>query len=210
MSPNVIRGETMRELLRRVALLLVAGFLFGLAPSGPAQTGKDTPPKDVKDGKDTKDTKDKAGKEVPRDKTININLDHILHGGINRNGDLVGMHHYPSAPKEMEIDGKKCKVEFYFQNKGGPEEVTTARIKCTDPTTKMVLAEKFSTLYPAGWSKEQIERAIREAFQDARDDNAIDRDGKWGGTCGAGFRIEGYLSPNQKTITTAFPIYKKK
>ena len=27
---------------------------------------------------------------------------------------------------------------------------------------------------------------------------------------GAWFRIEGYLSANKKTITTAFPIYKKK
>jgi hypothetical protein len=149
-------------------------------------------------------------KDGPRDTRININLDHIFQGGINRNGDLVGIHHYPSAPKEMEVNGKKCKVEFFFQNKGGPTEVTTARIQVRDPETKKIVGEKFSTLYPAGWTKQQIEQAIREAYHDAKESNDIDNNGKWGGKCGAGFRIEGYLSPNNRTITTAFPIYKKK
>jgi hypothetical protein len=213
-SPDLPRTEVsaMRDFLRRGAvLLLVAGLLVGLSLSGPAQTTKDAPAKDSKDSKDKKDApKDKGGKEVPRDKTVNINLEHIFEGGINKNGDLVGMHHYPSAPKELVVDGIKGKVEFFFQNKGGPDEVTTARIEVRDPQTKKVLVQKFSTLYPAGWSKEQVEKAIREAFQDAKDDNGIEADGKWGGVCGAGFRIEGYLSPNKRTITTAFPIYKKK
>ena len=211
------------------SLLLLIGLTFGLILSGPlgGQTkDKDTPVKDsVKDKKDApkdkatpkdkdapkdKTEKDKGGKETPRDKAVNINLDHIFNGGINRNGDLVGIHHYPSAPKEMEVEGKKCKVEFFFQNKGGPEEVTTARVQCRDPESRKILAEKFSTLFPAGWTREQIEKAIREAIYDAREEDGIEPDGKWGGTCGAGFRIEGYLAPNKKTITTAFPIYKKK
>lgn len=196
----------MVQLLRRGGLLLLlAGLLLGLGAAGSAQVAKDAPPKDKKET-----PKDKGGKEVPRDKMVNINLDHIFQGGINRQGNLVGIHHYPSAPKEMEVEGKKCKVEFFFQNKGGPQEVTTARVQCRDPQTKMILAEKFSTLYPAAWTKEQIEKAIREAFFDAKENKGIDSDGKWGGTCGAGFRIEGYLSSNNKTITTAFPIYKKK
>ncbi len=184
----------MRDLFRRIALpVLLLGLTLGLALSGSAQTSK----------------KDQ-GKDAPRDTKINVDLDHILRGGLNRNGDLYGMHHYPSAPREMEVDGKKCKVEFAFQNKGGPQDVTTARISVRDPETRKVLREKFSTLYPAGWSKAQIETAIREAYQYARDNGGVEADGKWGGKCAAGFRIEGYVTRDKRKIITAFPIYKRK
>ena len=51
---------------------------------------------------------------------------------------------------------------------------------------------------------------IREAYQDAKDSNGVEPDGKWGGQCAAGFRIEGYVTRDKKTIITAFPIYQKK
>lgn len=184
--------------LRRIAVLLLAGLV--LCSAGPA-SGQ---------GKDKAGAKDDKGKDVPRDNKVNVDLDHIFKGGINRNGDLYGIHHYPSAPKEMTVDGKKCKVEFFFQDKGGPKEVTTARIEVRDVETKEVLRKKFSTLYPAGWSKDEVEKAVREAYQHAQDKDNVEDDGKWGGQCGAGFRIEGYVTRDKKTIITAFPIFMRK
>ena len=141
-------------------------------------------------------------------KPIPIHIEHIFDGGINRQGELVGVHHLPSAPKEMEVDGKLCKLEIAQTSPGGKEDVVTAHIILRDPVTKKIVREKASTLFPAAWSKEQIEKAIREAYADAKANGGVEKDGRWGGEAG-GVRIEGYLTCDGGAIATAFPIYVK-
>ena len=149
-----------------------------------------------------------AGAVAQEAKAIRIDLDHIFSGRINRQGELVGIHHQPSAPKEMKVGDVVCKVEFVHTSPGGAKDVVTARVLLRDPATKKVLKEKSSTLFPAAWGKNDIEKAIREAFADAKSNNKVDKDGRWTGR-GRGVRIDGYLSRDGKAIATAFPVYQK-
>jgi hypothetical protein len=142
----------------------------------------------------------------PRKDPVRIDLDHILKGTINRSGQIVGVHHQPSAPKQMKFNGVWCDLEFYFTSKGGREDVRTARVRLRDPKSKQVVAEKFSTLYPSAWARGDIEKAIREAYADALARGGVEKEGRWGGKTRAGVRIEGYLTRDRKAIATAFPV----
>lgn len=139
--------------------------------------------------------------------SITIDLEHILRGGINRRGELVGLHHQPSAPETMKFEGKACELWFVYTSPGTADEVRTARVELRDPKSQRVLIEKFSTLYPKSWTEKQVEAAIREAYADAVQRKAIDSDGRWEGKTKAGMRIDGYMSANGKSIATAFPVY---
>jgi hypothetical protein len=139
---------------------------------------------------------------------IEIDLDHILKGGINRRGELVGLHHEPSAPKSMRVDGTLCFVEFLTTSPGGPNDVRQARVILRDPNTKRVVREKFSTLFPKAWKVADIEQAIREAYADAQKRDTIDDRGRWQGRTAKGLRIDGYLNYDGDAIATAFPVYQ--
>jgi len=138
---------------------------------------------------------------------IPIRLDHILNGGINRRGDLVGIHHLPSAPKQMRIDGILCQVEIKQTSPGGENDVVTAKILLVEPSTGKIVREKFSTLFPAAWNKTDIEQAIREAYAYAKSHDGTDRDGGFHGRS-RGIRIDGYLTREKGAIATAFPVYQ--
>lgn len=103
---------------------------------------------------------------------VAIDMDHILVGRVNRRGELVGLHHKPSAPATMRAQGVVCQVEFEKTSRGGPGEVVTARVLLRDPKSGRIVLQKNSTLYPAEWSSAQIEAAIREAFAEAQDRGA--------------------------------------
>lgn len=140
------------------------------------------------------------------DREIRLDLEHILQGQINRQGKLVGLHHVPSAPREIKIGNRVCLVEIKQTSPGGPNDVVSVRIVLRDKETREFVQEKASTCYPSAWTRVQIEKAIREAFADARKRGEIDEDTRWGGRSADGHRIEGYLSRDRKEITTAFPI----
>ena len=148
-----------------------------------------------------------AQDRAPDPKSISIDLDHILRGGINRRGELVGLHHQPSAPESMTYQNKSCELWFMYSSDGGPNDVRTARVELRDPKTQKVLLEKFSTLYPKAWTEPQIEAAIREAFADALDRKQVDSDGRWEGRTKSGIRIDGFLSSDRSSISSAFPVY---
>lgn len=149
-----------------------------------------------------------AQDRAPRSDTrIAIDLDHILEGGINRRGDLVGMHHEPSAPKTIRVDGELCFVEFRYTSPGGEDDVRTAEVRLLDPKSKRVVREKFSTCFPVSWNPEAIERAIREAYADAERNRRIQDNGNWEGRTSRGVRIGGYLTRDGDAIATAYPIY---
>lgn len=144
------------------------------------------------------------------DRSIPIDMGHILHGRINRDGELVGVHHAPSAPKTMNYEGSDCDLEIKQTSPGGEEDVVTARIYLRDPQTKQIVAEKNSTLFPAAWKESQIEAAIREAYAQAVKNGDIEDNGRWTGRTKSGIRIDGYLSRDNKRIATAFPVYVRK
>lgn len=136
-----------------------------------------------------------------------IDLDHILEGGVNRRGELVGLHHRPSAPRAIEFNEVEHDVYFRYTSPGEDDEVRTARVESRDPESGRAALSKFSTCYPESWTAEEIEAAIREAHDDAKARKKVDREGKWEGKTKAGVRIDGYLSRDGKWISTAFPVY---
>jgi hypothetical protein len=140
-----------------------------------------------------------------RDQPVPLRVEHIFKGSINYRGELVGMHHIPSAPREMRVDGQVCKVEFVQTSVGGPKDVVTARVKLVDPATGKVVREKFSTLFPSDWTRAEIEEAIRAAYADAQSHNGVDRDGRFHGHA-HGIRIDGYMTRDGQAIATAFPV----
>jgi hypothetical protein len=142
----------------------------------------------------------------PDPKSVSIDLEHVLRGGINRRGELVGLHHQPSAPESLKFEGKLCELWFLYTSPGGPDDVRTARVELRDPKSQRVLVEKFSTLYPKAWSEKQIEAAIREAYADACDRRQVGSDGRWEGRTKKGVRIDGFMTGDGKAIATAFPV----
>lgn len=138
-------------------------------------------------------------------KPISLHLDHIFHGGINHRGELVGLHHIPSAPREMRVDGQMCKVQWVQTSLGGPKDVVTARVMLRDPVTNRVVREKFSTLFPSDWTRPDIEDAIRAAYADAKLHDGVDREGGFRGHA-RGIRIDGYLTRDGQAIATAYPV----
>jgi hypothetical protein len=149
-----------------------------------------------------------AQDRAPRaDTRIAIDLDHILSGEINRRGELVGLHHEPSAPKTIRVDGDLCFVEFRYTSPGDDDDVRTAEVRLIDPDSRRVVREKFSTCFPVAWDAARIEQAIREAFADARSRRGIEDNGRWEGRTAAGVRIGGYLTRDGDAIATAYPVY---
>ncbi len=203
-----------RALLRNLVILLAAlgvplgaGLLAGQAPgSRPGPDSRQSPPAGRESGQAQKPNRSKPPGSKPEDR-IDIDLDHILLGGVNRRGDLVGLHHLPSAPRRMKAQGKLCDVYFEYTSPGGSKDVRQARAQLIDPRSDEVVLEKFSTLYPESWTADEIEAAIREAYGDAKSRDAINQDGRWQGK-GKGIRIDGYLSSDGRKISTAFPVYQ--
>lgn len=148
-----------------------------------------------------------GGPSHPSPDKVEINLDHILEGRVNYRGDLVGVHHAPSAPARMRVEGVECDLEIERTSEGGEKDVRTARVRLRDPATGEVKAEKFSTLYPDAWTAEEIETAIREAYGDALKRKTVDRSGRWEGRTKSGVRIDGFMTRNGRAIASAFPVY---
>jgi hypothetical protein len=180
-----------------VGLLLLLGLAAWLAYAGAQQT-RTAPPR----------TGDPLG-YAPASKTppIRIDLDHILEGRVNSQGQLVGVHHAPSAPKTMRVDGQDCRVRIEWTSPGTDNDIRTARVVLLDPRDGRVVREKSSTLYPSAWPASRIEAAIREAYADAVAQDRVDRNGRWEGRTRQGERIGGYLSYDGRFIATAFPYY---
>jgi hypothetical protein len=138
---------------------------------------------------------------------IAIRSDHIFRGAINRRGDIVGVHHLPSAPKQLRVDGRLCDLEIRKTSPGGDKDVVTAKVILRDPATGKIVREKFSTLFPSAWDKDDILGAIRDAYSYALRHGGVDRDGKFHGRA-RGITIDGYLSEDRDAIATAFPVFQ--
>jgi hypothetical protein len=143
----------------------------------------------------------------PDPDSVQIDMAHILRGRVNRQGDLVGMHHVPSAPKSVSVRGRPANVQFARTSPGGRNDVRTVRVQLIDPQTGKLVSEKSSTVYPDTWTAADIENAIREAYAYARSHRRIDSRGRWQGQTRNGIRIDGYMTFDGRGIATAFPVY---
>ena len=191
------------SLLRRVLLvaMLAAGFAGALiAQERVRPLDKYVKPADKGDRSD-------RGKPDKKDTAIPLHIDHIFNGGINRRGDIVGVHHLPSAPKQMRVEGKMCDLEIKQTSPGGEKDVVTAKVILRDPASGKVVREKFSTLFPSAWTKADIEQAIRESYSYAKEHGGVDHNGEFHGRA-RGIKIDGYLTERGDAIATAFPVFQ--
>ncbi|GLQ07340.1 EndoU domain-containing protein [Sneathiella chinensis] len=125
-----------------------------------------------------------------------LNLKHILDGEISRSGKPTGFHHRAGG---RDTDTKRLKQRLSGPNKAG---VYTAIVEIYDPDTGH-WKQKFSSLFPDRFNRDQLVGAILNAYQQ---DSLPDRR-KWRGPSGHGFQIEGYLLPDGRIIT-AYPLYR--
>ncbi|MFT5893736.1 MAG: hypothetical protein ACI8VW_000602 [bacterium] len=134
-----------------------------------------------------------ASGEKWSDTNPNVNQWHIFDGEINRSGKPVGFHSRPSGK-----DPEKARVKSIRDapNKSG---VYTASIEIRDGN---LWKEKFSSFFPDSMSKDDVLRAVLNAYKNSNDPEAQ----PFEGPSGLGFSIQGYTS-NKGGINTAFPIY---
>ena len=125
-----------------------------------------------------------------------INLGHIFEGAINRRGKPTGFHSRPQGkdPKHARL----VKILSPANQSG----VYTARVAIYDPGQKK-WKEKFSTLFPDSFSRDQVVETILYAWQHRRPGKGS----KWEGASGKGFVIQGYLN-KRGNINTAYPVYR--
>lgn len=123
----------------------------------------------------------------------NVNQWHIFDGEINRSGKPVGFHSRPSGK-----DPEKARVRSIRDapNRSG---VYTASIEIRDGNQ---WKEKFSSFFPDSMSKDDVLKAVLNAYKNSNDPKAQ----PFEGPSGLGFRIQGYTS-NKGGINTAFPIF---
>ncbi len=122
-----------------------------------------------------------------------INLWHVFEGEINRSGKPVGFHSRPNGqdPANSRVVSVRDKP-----NRAG---VYTATIEIRDGNQ---WKNKFSSFFPDSMSKDDVTKAVLNAYNDSRDKNAQ----PFEGPSGLGFTIQGYTS-NRGGINTAFPVY---
>jgi hypothetical protein len=123
----------------------------------------------------------------------NLNLWHVFEGEINRGGKPVGFHARPGG-----IDPANARL-LSVRDKPNRLGVYTATISIRDGEQ---WKEKFSSFFPDAMSKDDIVKAVLNAYKNSGDRNAQ----PWDGPSGLGFRIQGYTS-SRGGINTAFPVF---
>lgn len=124
-----------------------------------------------------------------------VNETHVFEGQINKKGRPVGFH---SRPSGRDPRNARLVAVLRRPNRAGVYE---ARVEIRDPRSGHWL-EKRSTLYPDAMSRDEVIRAILNAYRQ-RTTGGSER---FRGPSGRGFTIEGYLLRGD--INTAYPIYQ--
>jgi hypothetical protein len=127
-----------------------------------------------------------------------VNETHVFEGQINKKGRPVGFHSRPGGhdPRNARL------VEVLRRpNRAGVYE---ARVEIRDPRSGPSgrWLDKRSTLYPDAMSRDEVIRAILNAYRQRTTGGSE----KFRGPSGRGFTIEGYLLRGD--INTAYPIYQ--
>ncbi len=126
-----------------------------------------------------------------------INLGHIFEGAINRRGKPTGFHSRPAGKDPQHARLVKL---LSPANQSG---VYTARVAIYDAREQR-WKEKFSTLFPDSFSRQQVIETVLYAWQHRR----TGQSNKWEGPSGKGFTVQGYLN-NRGNINTAYPVFVK-
>ena len=131
------------------------------------------------------------------DTTPPIHLVHVFDGEINQRGRPTGFHHISNPPSN--------RTARIFRKLEGPNKagVYTALVEIYDPHSKK-WKEKFSSLFPRHLTRQQLIKAILQAYHQ----DELEHPRKWRGPSGYGFKIEGYLLKDGRIIT-AYPLYRK-
>ncbi len=122
-----------------------------------------------------------------------INLTHVFHGEINKQGKPVGFHSRPGG-----VDPADAGLHERIQ---GPnrKDVYMARIWVREKDKA-----KISTIFPDSMKKDDVINAILHAFNNKTYFKAY----KFVGPSGRGFNIEGFVLDNGD-INTAYPVYRE-
>jgi hypothetical protein len=127
-----------------------------------------------------------------------INEGHVFEGEINRKGRPVGFH---SRPGGRDPRGARVVQVVSRPNRQGVYE---ARVEIRDPESGRWLGKR-STMFPDSMSREEVVRAILNAYRQ-RTTGKSERFRGPSDPSGKGFTIEGYLLRGD--INTAYPIYR--
>ncbi|WP_375334980.1 EndoU domain-containing protein [Gilliamella apicola] len=86
--------------------------------------------------------------------------------------------------------------------------VTKGYISVRDPATgKWYEKQAETTFFPKHWSKRQIEKEIKSAFENSKPHPKYK--GRWIGKSSSGVTMEGYYKKPNGTGATAWPVYNK-
>jgi hypothetical protein len=166
---------------------------FGIDLNALSKGGSATTSQSSTQSNDPSNSGNTGSSEKWSDTNPNVNQWHIFDGEINRSGKPVGFHSRPGGK-----DPEKSRVRSIRDtpNRAG---VYTASIEILDGNQ---WKEKFSSFFPDTMSKNDVLKAVLNAYENSNDPNAQ----PFEGPSGLGFRIQGYTS-NKGGINTAFPIY---
>lgn len=130
---------------------------------------------------------------------IDVELDHILMGEINRRGRAVGFH---SRPDSIDPPNARMTERLMPPDANG---VYTGKVEVLNQATGAWVEKRgFSSFYPDNLSAVEIEAAIRNAYADALRNDRVLPNGGFAGSSGLGFGIEGFA--RNGAIQTAYPV----
>lgn len=129
-----------------------------------------------------------------------IDWRHILSGEINGQGQATGFHY-------AGVDFVPRSARVVKAGKPDANGIVRAKIEVFDPKSGQWIAKKSeSTLYPAAWTRAQLESEVEAAYKAARLTRRLDG-GSWGwrGLSPAGVTIQGVVD-GDGAVRTAYPI----
>lgn len=178
--------------MRSFLFLLLAAFLFlGAAPVS----------KPLLAAPVALETGAKAAQAIPLKK---IDWRHILSGEINAKGQATGFHY-------AGVDFVPRTARVVKSSKPDSQGVVRAKIEIFEPKSGQWIAKKSeSTLFPAHWTRGQLEKEVESAYQTATLNRRLDGTAwSWRGASLSGLVIQGVVDEDG-VLRTAYPIYDSK
>lgn len=129
-----------------------------------------------------------------------IDWRHILSGEINGQGKATGFHY-------AGVDFVPRSARVVKAGKPDANGIVKARIEVFDPKSGQWIAKKSeSTLFPAAWTRAQLESEVEAAYRGAKLTRLLDG-GSWGwrGPSPSGVIIQGVVDIDG-TVRTAYPV----
>jgi hypothetical protein len=129
-----------------------------------------------------------------------IDWRHILSGQINSHGMATGFHY-------AGVDFVPRSARVVKAGKPDSAGIVRAKIEIFDPKSgRWIAKQSESTLFPAAWTRAQLEHEVEAAYKAARLTRMLDG-GSWGwrGASPSGVTVQGVVDTDG-TVRTAYPI----